>query len=228
MFQPKVIGKIKSPFPSKFGVPRQSGMVKDNISYVVFEKEYSNIDAVRGLEDFSHIWLIWYFDKADKKEYTPTVRPPKLGGNKRVGVFATRSPYRPNPIGLSLVKLIGIEKSSEKLTLKVEGGDLVDGTPILDIKPYLPAFEAIPNAEGGFTEETSKVRLYVDFPSFLMEKIDENYREVIKEFLSLDPRPGYQHDAERVYGVPYYNYDIKFKVDGKTLTVIDVKKITEA
>lgn len=228
MFQPKVIGKIKSPFPSKFGVPRQSGMVKDDISYVVFEKEYANPDAVRGLEEFSHIWLIWYFDKADKKEYTPTVRPPKLGGNKRVGVFATRSPYRPNPIGLSLVKLIAVENFGERLTLKVEGGDLVDGTPILDIKPYLPVYEAIPDAEGGFTEKTSKVRLYVDFSPLLIEKIEENRREVIKEFLSLDPRPGYQRDPERVYGVSYYNYDIKFKVDGEILTVIEVKKITEA
>lgn len=227
MFQPKIIAKIKSPFPSKFGVPRQSGMVKDDISYIVFEKEYANPDAVRGLEDFSHIWLIWYFDKADKKDYTPTVRPPKLGGNKRVGVFATRSPYRPNPLGLSLVKLKKVIKTADGLTLEVEGGDLVDGTPILDIKPYLPFIEAPKSAVGGFTEETSKVRLYVDFPPFLAEKIEEERREVIKEFLSLDPRPGYQKDAERIYGVPYYNYDIKFKVDGERLTVVDVIKIAE-
>lgn len=226
MFTPKIIAKIKSPFPTKFGVPRQSGMVRGNISKVVFEKEYATPDALRGLDGFSHIWLIWYFDKSEEKAFTPTVRPPKLGGNTRVGVFATRSPYRPNPIGLSLVKLVRVNVD-EEVYLEVEGADLVDGTPILDIKPYLPFVESLPDATGGYTEETSKVRLYVDFPAILLEKIQENHRLIIKEFLSLDPRPGYQHDAERIYGASYYNYDIKFKVDGDTLTVVAVDFLTE-
>lgn len=219
----KVIAKIKTNFPSKFGVPRQSGL-SHNKSYIVFEKEYRQPEALRGIEDFSHLWLIFHFDKADKKQYTPTVRPPKLGGNKRIGVFATRSPYRPNPIGLSLVKLNKVVETKDGLVLEVEGADLVDGTPILDIKPYLPFVESVPSAKGAYTEETSKVRLYVDFPQFLLEKLDKNYRAEVTELLSLDPRPGYQDDAERVYGMNYIDYDIKFKVANETLTVVAVEK----
>lgn len=220
----KVIAKIKTDFPTKFGVPRQSGLAC-NKSYIVFEKEYRQPEALRGIENFSHLWLIFHFDKADKKQYTPTVRPPKLGGNKRIGVFATRSPYRPNPIGLSLVKLVKVVETKEGLVLEVEGADLVDGTPILDIKPYLPFVESVPSANGAYTEETSKVRLYVDFPQFLLEKIDENHRAEATTLLSLDPRPGYHDDPERVYGMNYIDYDIKFKVANDTLTVVSVEKI---
>lgn len=220
----KVIAKIKTDFPTKFGVPRQSGLAC-NKSYIVFEKEYRQSEALRGIENFSHLWLIFHFDKADKKQYTPTVRPPKLGGNKRIGVFATRSPYRPNPIGLSLVKLVKVVETKEGLVLEVEGADLVDGTPILDIKPYLPFVESVPSANGAYTEETSKVRLYVDFPQFLLEKIDENHRAEATTLLSLDPRPGYHDDPERVYGMNYIDYDIKFKVANDTLTVVSVEKI---
>lgn len=224
MFTPKIIAKVKSDFPSKFGVPRQSGIVKDTKSYVVFEKQYRNKDALRGIEGFSHLWLIWYFDKAEQKEYAATVRPPKLGGNTRIGVFASRSPFRPNPIGLSLVKLDGvIENSDGDLMLEVSGADLIDGTPVLDIKPYLPFVESVSNAVGGYTEITSKVCLYVDFPTVLSERIDEDYRKVISDLLSQDPRPGYQNDPERVYGMTYGRYDIKFKVDGDILTVVDVE-----
>lgn len=220
----KVIAKIKTDFPTKFGVPRQSGLAC-NKSYIVFEKDYRQPEALRGIENFSHLWLIFHFDKADKKQYTPTVRPPKLGGNKRIGVFATRSPYRPNPIGLSLVKLVKVVETKEGLVLEVEGADLVDGTPILDIKPYLPFVESVPSANGAYTEETSKVRLYVDFPQFLLEKIDENHRAEATTLLSLDPRPGYHDDPERVYGMNYIDYDIKFKVANDTLTVVSVEKI---
>ncbi len=222
MFEVKVIAKIKSDFPSKFGVPRQSGLSKGLKSYVVFEDEYNSLDAVRGIEEFSHIWLLFYFDKADKKQYTPTVRPPKLGGNKRIGVFASRSPYRPNPIGLSLVKLTEVISKNGKLMLEVEGADLVDGTPILDIKPYLPYAESIGDAKGSFTESASKVRLYVDFPQDLIDKIDEKKRQAVKELLSLDPRPGYHDDPLRVYGMEFDKYDIKFTVSGETLKVVSV------
>ncbi len=224
MFTPTVIAKIKSPFPDKFGIPRQSGMATVE-SEVVFEKPFNNPSAVKGLENFSHIWLLWYFDKSDDKETSLTVRPPKLGGNVRIGVFASRSPYRPNPIGLTLVKLKKINVEGKNLSITVEGADLVDGTPILDIKPYLPFFESVPSALGGFTEETSKVRLYVDFPDVLLNKIEEDKRLSVQNLLSYDPRPGYQHDDERVYGVTYYNYNIKFKTDGKTLFVTAVETI---
>lgn len=219
----KVIAKIKTDFPTKFGVPRQSGLAC-NKSYILFEKDYRQPEALRGIENFSHLWLIFHFDKADKKQYTPTVRPPKLGGNKRIGVFATRSPYRPNPIGLSLVKLNKVVETKDGLVLEVEGADLVDGTPILDIKPYLPFIESVPTAKGAYTEETSKVRLYVDFPPFLLEKIAENHRQEATTLLSLDPRPGYHDDPERVYGMNYIDYDIKFKVANGTLTVVAVDK----
>lgn len=223
MFEVKVIAKIKSDFPSKFGVPRQSGLSKGLKSYVVFEDEYNSVDAVRGIEEFSHIWLLFYFDKADKKQYTPTVRPPKLGGNKRIGVFASRSPYRPNPIGLSLVKLVKVIAEKGKLMLEVEGADLVDGTPILDIKPYLPYVESLGGTKGSFTESASKVRLYVDFPQNLIDKIDEEKRQALKELLSLDPRPGYHDDPQRVYGMDFNKYNIKFTVSDETLKVVSVE-----
>lgn len=224
MFEPVIIARIKSGFPDKFGVPRQSGMIEGIVSEVVFEGRFNNPDAVRGIDEFSHIWLVWYFDKSAEKEVSLTVRPPKLGGNKRIGVFASRSPFRPNPIGLSLVKLLSVDFTNGKLRLIVEGADLVDGTPILDIKPYLPYTECVMSATGSFTENTSKVRLYVDFPHILLNKIERDKQEIITELLSLDPRPGYQSDEERVYGVNYYGYNVKFKIDGQTLTVTDVEK----
>ncbi len=225
MFEPKIIAKIQSDYQSKFGVPRQSGLVS-GVSRVVFEKPYKNPDALRGIEEFSHIWIIWYFHKNEESaEFSPTVRPPKLGGNKRVGVFATRSPNRPNPIGLSLVRLVEVSGDG---SLIIEGGDMVDGTPILDIKPYLPYVESVENARGSYADEKSKVRLYVDFPTVLLEKIDEKHRESVIELLSLDPRPGYQHDEERVYGVSYAGYNIKFKVSGETLTVVKVETDADA
>lgn len=220
MFVPKIIAKIQSDYQSKFGVPRQSGLV-GGVSRVAFEKPYRISEALRGIEEFSHIWILWYFHKnGESTEFSPTVRPPKLGGNKRVGVFATRSPNRPNPIGLSLVKLLGVDEDG---SLIIEGGDMVDGTPVLDIKPYLPYVESVPDAHGSFTEEKSKVRLYVDFPPVLLEKVDEKHSESIIELLSLDPRPGYQHDSDRVYGVSYAGYNIKFKVAAETLTVVAVE-----
>lgn len=225
MFEPVIIARIKSGFPDKFGVPRQSGMIEGIVSEVVFEGRFNNPDAVRGIDEFSHIWLVWYFDKSAEKEVSLTVRPPKLGGNKRIGVFASRSPFRPNPIGLSLVKLLSVDFTNGKLRLIVEGADLVDGTPILDIKPYLPYTECVTSATGSFTENTSKVRLHVDFPRILLNKIECDKQEIITELLSLDPRPGYQSDEERVYGVNYYGYNVKFKIDGQTLTVTDVEKV---
>ncbi len=224
MFTPKVIAKIKSNYPNKFGTPRQSGLVMDS-AYIVFEPDFQNPDYVRGIDDFSHLWLIWHFDKSFDTKETPTVRPPKLGGNKRVGVFATRSPNRPNPIGLSLVKLDCVTTFNGSLALKVSGADLICDTPILDIKPYLPYVEAIQNADGGFTKQTSKVRLYVDFPPILQKKVDQIDVQTIINLLSLDPRPAYQNDPSRVYGMYYKNYNVKFTVDGDNLTVTDIEDI---
>lgn len=220
----KTIAKIKSDFSTKFGVPRQSGLCGSTVSYVVFEKEYSSLDSVRGLDGFSHIWLIWGFSLFEKHcDFSPTVRPPKLGGNKRVGVFATRSPNRPNPIALSCVRLLGVSLDGGRVVLKVAGADLVDGTPIYDVKPYVPVSDRIESPVGGFTEETQKVRLYVDFPKVLLEKIPAEKRDGLIESLSLDPRPGYQDDKDRVYGFVFDGKDIRFKVDGNALTVTEIK-----
>lgn len=220
----KVIAKIHNDFTSKFGIPRQSGMSDELISKIVFEPEYRNKDAVRGLEGYSHIWLIWQFSAIDKKEWAPTVRPPVLGGNKRMGVFATRSPYRPNKIGLSSVKLEKIELSKEEgPVIYVSGADLMNKSPIFDIKPYLPAVDCHNDASGGFTEQIAKKKLRLDIDEFLLEKIPAVKREGLKAILEGDPRPAYHDDTERIYKMGFAGYDIHFKVKEGVITVIGVE-----
>ena len=215
-----IIARIRSDFPTKFGIPRQSGLVEDLRATVVFEPDYRNPDALRGLEEFSHLWLIWQFSQAVRDTWSPTVRPPRLGGNTRMGVFATRSPFRPNPIGLSCVRLVGMEKDPELgHVLVVAGADLMDGTPILDIKPYLPYADSHPEALGGFTGNVGGKVLEVDFPAELLDKVPEDKREALVGVLSRDPRPSYQHDPERVYGMAFAGLEVRFSVDGDVLHV---------
>ena len=215
-----IIARIRSDFPTKFGIPRQSGLVEDLRATVVFEPDYRNPDALRGLEEFSHLWLIWQFSQAVRDTWSPTVRPPRLGGNTRMGVFATRSPFRPNPIGLSCVRLVGMEKDPELgHVLVVAGADLMDGTPILDIKPYLPYADSHPEALGGFTCNVGGKVLEVDFPPELLDKVPEDKREALVGVLSRDPRPSYQHDPERVYGMAFAGLEVRFSVDGDVLHV---------
>ena len=215
----KTIARIRTGFPEKFGIPRQSGIV-ETPGYIVFEPPYNNPDAVRGLEEFSHIWLIWKFSEAVRDDWSPTVRPPRLGGNTRVGVFASRSPFRPNPIGLSLVKLDKIEYRHESgPILHVSGADILDGTPIYDIKPYLPYSEAKPEAEGGFAhrvmDDSMQVVLTEDADLEDAKEIPEEDLYTIKKLLAQDPRPRYQDDPERVYGMSYGEWEVKFTaVDG--------------
>jgi len=219
----KIIARIHCDFKEKFGIPRQSGLVPQTRAKIIFEPEYRNPDALRGIETYSHLWLIWAFSKAERESWSPTVRPPRLGGNTRLGVFATRSPFRPNAIGLSSVTLEEvILQSPDGPVLVVGGADLMDGTPIYDIKPYLPYVDCHPDARGGFTERTAGYALEVVFPDELLEKIDEDKREALMGVLAGDPRPSYQHDPERVYGVRYAVYNVKFTVDGETLSVVDV------
>ena len=215
-----IIARIRSDFPTKFGIPRQSGLVENLRATVVFEPEYRNPDALRGLEEFSHLWLIWQFSQAVRDTWSPTVRPPRLGGNTRMGVFATRSPFRPNPIGLSCVRLVGMEKDPELgHVLVVAGADLMDGTPILDIKPYLPYADSHPEALGGFTGNVGGKVLEVEFPPELLERVPEDKREALIGVLSRDPRPSYQHDPERVYGMAFAGLEVRFSVDGDVLHV---------
>ena len=215
-----IIARIRSDFPTKFGIPRQSGLVEDLRATVVFEPEYRNPDALRGLEEFSHLWLIWQFSQAVRDTWSPTVRPPRLGGNTRMGVFATRSPFRPNPIGLSCVRLVGMEKDPELgHVLVVAGADLMDGTPILDIKPYLPYADSHPEALGGFTGNVGGKVLEVNFPPELLDQVPEDKREALIGVLSRDPRPSYQHDPERVYGMAFAGLEVRFSVDGDVLHV---------
>ena len=219
-----IIARIRSDFPTKFGIPRQSGLVEELKATIVFEPEYRNPDALRGLEEFSHIWLIWQFSEAVRDKWSPTVRPPRLGGNTRMGVFATRSPFRPNPIGLSCVRLEAIEKDPKLGTvLVVSGADLMDGTPILDIKPYLPYADAHPEALGGFTGNVGGKVLEVEFPPELLAQVPEDKREALIGVLSRDPRPSYQHDPERVYGMAFGGCEVGFSVDGETLYVRSVE-----
>lgn len=219
-----IIARIRSDFPTKFGIPRQSGLVEELKATVVFEPEYRNPDALRGLEEFSHLWLIWQFDQAVRETWSPTVRPPRLGGNTRMGVFATRSPFRPNPIGLSCVKLVGIEKGPELgHVLVVSGADLMDGTPILDVKPYLPYADAHPEALGGFTGNVGGKVLEVAFPAELLAKVPEDKRDALIGVLSRDPRPSYQHDPDRVYGMAFAGLEVHFSVDGDVLHVRSVE-----
>ena len=220
-----IIARMKSDFPTKFGIPRQSGLVDSLRSTIVFEPEYRNADALRGLEDFSHLWIIWQFPEAVRPAWSPTVRPPRLGGNTRMGVFATRSPFRPNEIGLSCVKLIGIEQTKDMgSVIHVAGADLMDGTPILDIKPYIPYSDCYPEATGGFTDHAGNFLLEVICPEHLLNTIPENKRPALLGVLSHDPRPSYQKDSERVYGLEFANFNIRFQVQNKVLTVTEITK----
>ena len=219
----QVIARMKSDFPTKFGIPRQSGLVDELRSTIIFEPEFRNSDALRGIEDFSHIWLIWQFSEAVRQNWSPTVRPPRLGGNTRIGVFATRSPFRPNSLGLSSVRLLGVEHTNEFGTvLHVAGADLMDGTPIFDIKPYIPYGDSHPEATGGFTDWASDFILDVHFPNELLNKLPESKQDAAIGVLSHDPRPSYQRTPERIYGLCFAGYDIRFQVQETTLTVIEV------
>jgi len=221
----KRIAIIKTDFPSKFGVPRQSGLVGSRAK-IIFEKEYRDKAALKGLEDYSHLWLIWEFSENKKVEYSPTVRPPRLGGNKRIGVFATRSPYRPNPLGLSSVKLEGIFNDGENGTvIEVSGADLVDNTPIYDIKPYIPYTDCHTDARGGFSEDVFNDNLEVFIPENLKQKIKNNDLENIIEILKSDPRPHYHNDQDRIYAFEYSHYHIEFKVCGKKLNVLSLESV---
>ncbi|MBQ4579682.1 MAG: tRNA (N6-threonylcarbamoyladenosine(37)-N6)-methyltransferase TrmO [Clostridia bacterium] len=226
----QVIARIRNAFPTKFGLPRQSGLVPELTSTIVFEPEFRVAEALRGIESYSHLWLIWEFHEAHRGSeknggdalWKPTVRPPRLGGNTRMGVFATRSPFRPNPLGLTVVKLLAVEDSAEGKVLVVSGADMMDGTPIYDIKPYLPYVDSVPQAVGGFTEEKAGYHLQVDFPGELLGCVPKEMQETLLGVLAQDPRPAYQHDENRVYGLPYGNLDVKFKVQGDTLTIVDI------
>ena len=219
----KVIAHIHTAFPTKFGIPRQSGLVDSLRGEVIFTPEYRNADAVRGLEDFSHIWLVWQFSGAVRDSWSPTVRPPRLGGNTRMGVFATRSPFRPNPLGLSSVKLEAIEHRPDVgPVLIVRGADLMDGTPIYDIKPYIPYADCHPDASEGFTGQTRMHLLQVEFPPTLMAQVPEADRDALTGVLASDPRPSYQHDPQRVYGMEFAGLEVHFRVDGEVLTVTGI------
>ena len=219
----QVIARMKSDFATKFGIPRQSGLVQELRSTIIFEPEYRNEDALRGLEGFSHLWIIWQFSEAVRSGWSPTVRPPRLGGNTRLGVFATRSPFRPNNLGLSCVRLLGVEKTAEFGTvIHVAGADLMDGTPIFDIKPYIPYADCQSEATGGFTDTAGEYLLEVNFPAPLLEKLPEDKREAAKAVLSHDPRPSYQRKPGRVYGISFAGRDIRFTVEDDKLTVIEV------
>ena len=217
------IARMRSDFPTKFGIPRQSNLVSELRSTIVFEPEFRNSDALRGMEGFSHLWLIWQFSEAVRSGWSPTVRPPRLGGNTRVGVFATRSPFRPNSLGLSCVRLEGLEEVEGLGTvIHVSGADLMDGTPIFDIKPYVPYADCHPDAAGGFTQSADDYLLDVCFPPELLTLLPESKRSALIGVLSHDPRPSYQHDPERIYGLSFGGFDVRFQVRDKILTVCQV------
>ena len=233
----KVIARIHTDFPEKFGIPRQSGLIEELKSMIVFEPEFRDANALRGIEEYSHLWLIWEFSEnvRDPKKWSPTeavrdtwspmVRPPRLGGNKRVGVFATRSPFRPNPIGLSSVKLERVEQHPALgPVLHLSGADLMDGTPILDIKPYLPHVDSHAEALGSFTEKTKEYFIPVEIPDELLEKIPADRREALKKVLEQDPRPSYQNSEERVYGLSFAGMEIKFQVKDQVLHVVGAER----
>lgn len=221
----KRIARLKCDFPTKFGIPRQSGLNESLTGNIIFEREYRNPDAVRGIENFSHLWLIWGFDIPEREGYSATVRPPRLGGNERVGVFATRSPFRPNPLGLTVVKLEKTEIDPVLgPVLTVSGFDMMDGTEIFDIKPYIPYADARPDAKGSFAEENKNYRLSVHDPEGLLSIFSDEKRETLLKTLSLDPRPAYHGDPSRVYGFAYAGYDVRFTVDGENLTVFEIVK----
>ncbi len=219
----KIIAHIKTDFSSKFGIPRQSGLVDELEATIIFEPEYRNPDALRGIEEYSHLWLLWQFSECAGKEWTPTVRPPRLGGNKRMGVFATRSPFRPNPVGLSSVKLLGVEKTEKHgCVLRVAGADLLDGTPIYDIKPYLPYVDSHPEASNGFALDEKEGKLTVEFSENLLNLIPTEKQAALKAVLAQDPRPGYQDIPDRIYGIEFAGFDVRFKVENSTLKVTEI------
>lgn len=224
-FAIKQIAHIENDFRSKFGIPRQSGLVKSMVSKIVFEPEYRNNESLRGIEGYSHLWLIWQFSEAVRDSWSPTVRPPRLGGNKRVGVFATRSPFRPNSLGLSSVKLEAVVQTPDKGTvLMVSGADLMDGTPIFDIKPYITYADSHPEAKSGFADDYVGYSLSLEFTEELLNKIDKNDREALCEVLKNDPRPSYQRDPERIYTMDFADYSVSFRVEDDTVIVVGVEK----
>ena len=222
----EIIARMHSDFSTKFGIPRQSGLVEQLRSTIVFEPKFRNDDALRGIEDFSHLWIIWQFSEAVRSDWSPTVRPPRLGGNTRMGVFATRSPFRPNHMGLSSVKLLGVEHTAQYGTvLHVGGADLMDGTPIFDIKPYIPYSDCHTDATGGFTDSAGDFLLNVEFPQELLNILPESKREAAIQVLSHDPRPSYQRKPERIYGLTFAGFDLRFRVQDDILTVVEVNRI---
>lgn len=222
----KIIGHIRTDFPSKFGIPRQSGLIETLKGKIILEPEYRNPQVYKGIEQFSHIWLLWEFSEARKEHWSATVKPPRLGGKTRMGVFATRAPFRPNNIGLSCVKLDRVEQDEKDgPVLWVAGVDLLDGTPIYDIKPYIPLTDCHPEASEGYTKETKIHELNVEFPEELLNQYPEEKRQAVLGILAQDPRPTYFQDPERVYGVPFAGFDVKFRVDGDTLVVCGLERL---
>ena len=222
----QVVARIRSDFKTKFGIPRQSGLVDELEAAIVFEEPYRDPNAVRGLEAFSHLWLIWQFSEAVRTSWSPTVKPPRLGGNTRMGVFATRSPFRPSPVGLSCVRLKEITMDPELgPVIHVFGADLMDGTPILDIKPYVPYADCHPDALEGFTGQNRDYTLQVEFPEKLLDEIPPDRRAALKGVLAQDPRPSYQNDPDRSYGLTFAGFDVRFRVNGEVLMVFEVEKV---
>ena len=222
----KIIARIKTDFPTKFGIPRQSGLIPELQGKIIFETEYRNPEALRGIEGYSHLWLLWDFSEVSAENWSPTVRPPRLGGNKRMGVFATRSPYRPNPIGLSSVKLEKITEDPKLGTiLHISGADLMNGTPIYDIKPYIAYTDSHPDATGGFSDDVFENTLSVDFPDNLKNQLSEMQINALLKILESDPRPAYKADGDRIYSFEFGDFNIKFSVNQNILTVLSVEKI---
>lgn len=220
----KIIARIHNGYRTKFGVPRQSGLAPGIVSRIVFEKEYRDINAFRRIDEYSHLWLVWKFSESERDGWSPTVRPPRLGGNERVGVFATRSPFRPNPIGLTCVHLEGIDTDSpESPVLIVSGADIMDNTPIYDVKPYIPYADAYPQASGGFAAQFSSYKLKVEIPDTIKTRFDLDFLNDITQLLENDPRPAYKTDGDREYGVLYYDKNIKFKVTDGVISVTDIE-----
>ena len=220
----KPVAIIRTDFKEKFGIPRQSGRCPSAKGKIIFEAEFSNADFIRGIEKFSHLWLIFGFSQCEREKICATVRPPRLGGNKRVGVFASRSPFRPNHIGLSCVKLERIEYTGEGPVLIVRGADLMDATPILDVKPYLPYADSRPDATGGFTDAISARVLRAEIPEELLRRVPEEKREPLREVLEQDPRPSYQDDPKRIYGFGFAGMEVRFRASNGVLTVLDIRK----
>ena len=224
-FKPKIIARIRTDFPAKFGIPRQSGLVKGTRGIIVFEKVFRNAEALRGLEGFSHLWLIWQFSESVTENWSATVRPPRLGGNKRMGVFATRSPNRPNSIGLSCVRIKRIIHSEQGTVIQISGADMMDSTPVYDIKPYLPFTDCRENAKSGFCEHISEQMLKVEYEDDTLNKLEADKRAALIKLISQDPRPSYQNDSERVYGFEFAGFEVKFKVQEDTAQILSIEKI---